>query len=256
MSEAILNTQLQTLRLSQMKAHWKALEQQAIAMAWSPATFLGKLCEQEVTHRLQQRHKRYLADAKLPVGKRMDTLELDVLQGVNPTVIKHLGNQYDWIEQGHNLLLLGASGVGKTHIAAAIGNELINQSIRGRFYDATTLVQKLQVAKQVLKFNEFLLKLDRYRFLIIDGIGYVSRDQHETRVLFELIAHRYERASLIITANQPFSQWHSIFADTSMTVAAVDRLIHHAHIIELEGESYRKKAAKKRNLISIENNRI
>ncbi len=119
--------------------------------------------------------------------------------------------------------------------------------IRGRFYGATDLVQQLQEAKQALKLNELLLKLDRYRFLVVDDIGYVSRDQQETSVLFELIAHRYERASLIITANQPFSQWHGIFADTSMTVAAVDRLIHHAHIIELEGESFRRKAAQKRN---------
>jgi DNA replication protein DnaC len=107
-------------------------------------------------------------------------------------------------------------------------------------------VQQLQEAKQALKLNETLLKLDRYRFLVIDDIGYVSRDQQETSVLFELIAHRYERATLIITANQPFSEWHSIFADKSMTVAAVDRLIHHAQIIELEGESYRKKYAEKR----------
>ena len=110
----------------------------------------------------------------------------------------------------------------------------------------TELVQHLQEAKQALKLNETLIRLDKYRFLIIDDIGYVSRDQQESSVLFELIAHRYERASLIITANQPFSEWHSIFADKSMTVAAVDRLIHHAHILELQGESYRKTAAKNR----------
>ncbi len=247
MNEAALNTQLQTLRLSQMKAHWKALEQQAIAMAWTPAQFLSQLCEQELEHRRQQRHKRYLAEAKLPIGKRLDTLDLTAIQGVNPAVIQHLGQQTDWIDQGHNLLLLGASGLGKTHIAAAIGNELVSHGFRGRFYTATALVQALQEAKQALKLDEMLLKLDRYRFLIIDDIGYVSRDQQETSVLFELIAHRYERASLIITANQPFSQWHSIFADASMTVAAVDRLIHHAQILELEGESYRKQAAKQRH---------
>lgn len=246
MSEANLNTQLQALRLSQMKVYWKELEQQAIAMAWTPAKFLSQLCEQELDHRLQQRHKRYLSDAKLPIGKRLDTIDLSAIQGINPSVIQHLGNQHDWIEQGHNLLLLGASGLGKTHIAAAIGNELVSHGIRGRFYGATALVQELQEAKQALKLNELLLKLDRYRFLIIDDIGYVSRDQQETSVLFELIAHRYERASLIITANQPFSQWHSIFADTSMTVAAIDRLIHHAQIVELEGDSYRKRAAKER----------
>jgi DNA replication protein DnaC len=252
MNEATLNVQLQALRLSQMKAHWKELEQCSITAGWTPANFLSQLCGQELEHRLQQRHKRYLKEAKLPAGKSISTLQLASLQGINPAVIQHLGDQHDWIEQGDNLLLFGASGLGKTHIAAAIGRELVSHGIRGRFYSATELVQQLQEAKQALKLNELLLRLDRYRFLIIDDIGYVSRDQQETSVLFELIAHRYERASLIITANQPFSQWHSIFADTSMTVAAVDRLIHHAHIIELEGESYRKQAAKERNKIAIE----
>jgi DNA replication protein DnaC len=252
MSEATLNTQLQTLRLSRMKIYWKDLEQQAITEGWTPASFLSQLCEQELEHRLQQRHKRYLTEAKLPVGKWLNTLELTSVQGINPAVIGHLGEQHDWIDQGNNLLLLGASGLGKTHIAAAIGNELVTHGIRGRFYGATALVQQLQEAKQALKLNELLLKLDRYRFIIIDDIGYVRRDQQETSVLFELIAHRYERASLIITANQPFSEWHSIFADTSMTVAAVDRLIHHAQIIELEGESYRRKTAEKRNKVAAE----
>ncbi|MEE8058196.1 MAG: IS21-like element helper ATPase IstB [Pseudomonadales bacterium] len=246
MNDVALNDPLQTLRLSQMKAHWRDLEQHAIAIGWTPANFLSQLCEQELEHRLQQRHKRYLKEAKLPAGKTLNTLQLECLKGINPAVIQHLGDQHDWIEQGDNLLLFGASGLGKTPIAAAIGSELVSHGIRGRFYGATELVQRLQEAKQALKLNELLLKLDRYRFIIIDDIGYVSRDLQETSVLFELIAHRYERASLIITANQPFSQWNSIFADTSMTVAAVDRLIHHAHIIELEGEeSYRRKTAKK-----------
>jgi DNA replication protein DnaC len=252
MSEAILNTQLQALRLSQMKANWKTLEQHAIASGWPPATLLQQLCELELEHRQQQRFRRHLKEAKLPAGKSVNTLQLDALQGVNPNVIRHLGDQHDWLEQGDNLLLFGASGLGKTHIAAAIGKELISHGIRGRFYSATELVQHLQEARQALKLNETLLKLDRYRFLIIDDIGYVSRDQQETSVLFELIAHRYERASLIITANQPFSEWHSIFADKSMTVAAVDRLIHHAHIIELQGESYRKAAAQRRTQAAVE----
>lgn len=248
MMTATLNNQLQALRLSQMKANWSELERRSIDLDWTPGYFLSQLCEQELEHRLQQRHKRYLTEAKLPAGKSMSTLEFESLEGVNPAAIRHFGDQHDWIEQGDNLLLFGASGVGKTHVAAAIGRELVSHGIRGRFYGATELVQLLQKAKQALMLNEWLLKLDRYRFIIIDDIGYVNRDEQETSVLFELIAHRYERASLIITANQPFSEWQSIFADRSMTVAAVDRLIHHGNIIELEGEdSYRRKAAQNRN---------
>jgi len=233
MNEATLNMDLQTLRLSQMNVYWKELKQRAIATGWPPSHFLHELCQLELEHRRQQRHKRYLKEAKLPVGKCLDTLEFDALQGVNLAIIRHLADQHDWVEQGDNVLLFGASGLGKSHIAAAIGRALVANDIRGCFYSATQLVQQLQAAKQALKLNDLLLKLDRYRFLIIDDIGHVRRDQQETSVLFELIAHRYERASFIITTNQPFSQWHTIFSDSNMTAAAVDRLIHHAHIIEL-----------------------
>lgn len=253
MITATLNGQLQALRLSQMKANWSALERQAIDSSWTPASYLSQLCEQELEHRLQQRHKRYLKEAKLPAGKSISTLQFESLGGVNPTAIRHLGDQHDWIEQGDNLLLFGASGLGKTHVAAAIGRTLVGHGIRGRFYNATELVQLLQEAKKALKLNDLLTKLDRYRFIIIDDIGYVNRDQQETSVLFELIAYRYESASLIITANQPFSEWHSIFADKSMTVAAVDRLIHHGNIIELEGDSYRRKTAKSTNKTALIN---
>lgn len=112
-----------------------------------------------------------------------------------------------------------------------------------KFLPATTLVQQLQQAKLQLQLPAFLVKLDRYDLLIIDDLGYVKKSEAETSVLFELIAHRYERKSLLITANQPFSQWDSIFSDSMMTVAAIDRLVHHATIIEMQAESFRKQAA-------------
>jgi len=106
---------------------------------------------------------------------------------------------------------------------------------------ALALVQELQTAKQGLRLTDALSKLDKYRLLVIDDIGYVKRSEAETSVLFELIAHRYEAGSLLITSNQPFSSWDSIFPDDMMAVAAVDRLIHHAHVVELSGQSYRKR---------------
>ena len=112
-----------------------------------------------------------------------------------------------------------------------------------KFIPATTLVQQLQQAKLQLQLPALLVKLDRYELLIIDDLGYVKKSEAETSVLFELIAHRYERRSLLITANQPFSQWNSIFTDSMMTVAAIDRLVHHATIIEVQAESFRKRAA-------------
>lgn len=140
-----------------------------------------------------------------------------------------------------NVLLIGPSGGGKSHIAAALAAQLIEQNIRVKWFSAAGLGQSLQQAKRDLDLMTVMTRLDKYQVLDIDDIGYVKKTDAETQVLFEFIAHRYKSGSLIITSNQPFSHWDQIFPDTMMTVAAIDRIIHHATIIELEGDSYRKK---------------
>ena len=120
---------------------------------------------------------------------------------------------------------------------------LIEQGVRVRCFNTTALVQQLQQAREQLRLEEALHKLDRYRAVMLDDFGYVKKSEQETHVLFELIAHRYETGSLIITSNQPFAEWDRIFPDQMMTVAAVDRLIHHATIIEVSSDSYRRKQA-------------
>jgi len=137
------------------------------------------------------------------------------------------------------------SGVGKTHLAAAIGAALVESGRRVLFSRTTDMVQKLQAARRDLILPATLTKLDRYDALILDDLGYVRKDQAETSVLFELIAERYERRSLIVTCNQPFSEWNQIFPDPAMTVAAIDRIVHHATIIECNTESYRRRTATK-----------
>lgn len=127
-----------------------------------------------------------------------------------------------------------------------MGQAMIALGKKVKFFSAITLVQQLQAAKQQLQLPSTLIKLDRFDLLIIDDIGYVKKSDDETSVLFELIAHRYERRSLLITANHPFSAWDSVFSDSMMTVAAVDRLVHHALIIEIKAESFRKQAAQNR----------
>lgn len=153
-----------------------------------------------------------------------------------------------WLKRGENLLLFGPSGVGKTHLAAAIGRALVELGARVRFLSATTLVQLLQAAKANLHLQQALLKFDKYDLLILDDLSYVKKSEAETSVLFELIAHRYELRSLMITANHPFSAWDDIFTDSTMTVAAVDRLVHHAVILEIQAESFRQQTAKQRSL--------
>ena len=153
-----------------------------------------------------------------------------------------LAGETSWVEQGGNCLLFGPSGVGKTHVASALSRAMLELGKRVKFFPATALVQLLQQAKLQLQLQPLLVKLDRFDLIVIDDLGYVKKTEAETSVLFELISHRYERRRLV-TANQPFSQWDSIFSDSMMTVAAIDRLVHHATIIELKAESFRKQSA-------------
>ncbi len=223
------------------------MEHKAIEEAWQPSAFLAELCELEVNQRHDNRLKRLLKESKLPVGKQLSQFDFTAIDGVTAQQLTQKVSQLDWLRQGHNILLFGASGLGKTHLAAAIGYALIEKAVRVKFSSSTALVQQLQRAKEELNLESELKKLDKYELIILDDIGYVKKNDSESQVLFELIAHRYERNSLVITTNQAFSEWDSIFGDNMMTVAAIDRLVHHADIYKIEGESYRKKEAMKSN---------
>ena len=142
-----------------------------------------------------------------------------------------------------NLILFGPPGGGKSHLSSAIGLALIEKGWRVLFVRTSDLVQKLQVARRELTLENAINRLDRFDLLILDDLAYVAKDQAETSVLFELISARYERRSLLITANQPFGEWNRVFPDPAMTLAAVDRLVHHATIFEMNVESYRRRAA-------------
>lgn len=238
---------LKELRLSAMAKDWAVIAQKAVTEQREPELFLAELCELEATHRHESRLKRLLKESKLPVGKQLHQYKFDEIEGVTSLQIKQKVSQIDWLRQGHNILLFGASGLGKTHLACAIGYSLLEKSVRVKFSTSTAIVQELQRAKETLGLNDALKKLDKYELLILDDIGYVKKNDSESQVLFELIAHRYERGSLLITSNQAFSEWDSIFGDNMMTVAAIDRLVHHSDIYKIEGESYRKKQAMKLN---------
>lgn len=236
---------LKALRLPAFGQHYNDYQQQAIDKSWGYDQYLSKLCEQEVAQRFQTRIHHWTRESKLPRGKSFATLQINELpKAIRPTVIG-LKDNTQWALQADNVLLIGPSGVGKSHIAAALGHHLIEQGIRVKWIAATALVQQLQQAKLALDLMSMMSKLDKYRVMIIDDIGYVKKTDSETQVLFEFIAHRYESGSLIITSNQPFSHWDQIFPDTLMTVAAIDRIIHHATIVEIDGDSYRKKYQKK-----------
>ncbi|EDQ00603.1 IS21-like element helper ATPase IstB [Shewanella benthica] len=223
------------------------LSLKAVKEQWEPELFLAQLCEIEATHRQEVRLKRLLKESQLPIGKQLSQYYFSEVVGISAVQVKRKASELSWLRQGHNILLFGASGLGKTHIAAALGYALIEQSVRVKFTTGTAMVQHLQKAREGLGLEDALKKLDKYELLILDDIGYVKKSDSESQVLFELIAHRYERNSLVITTNQVFSEWDSIFGDNMMTVAVIDRLVHHAEIYQLEGESYRRKEAMKIN---------
>lgn len=236
---------LKELKLPAFSRHYQRHQETALIKGYGHIRYLSGLCEQEIADRYQKRVQNWTREAKLPAGKRFANLELTELPVSIQQQIIALKEQTDWAHRAGNILLIGPSGVGKSHIAAAIAYHLIEQNIRVKWFSALALVQSLQQAKRDLELMLAMTRLDKYQVLIIDDIGYVKKSDSETQVLFEFIAHRYESGSLIISSNQPFSQWNQIFPDTMMTVAAIDRIIHHASIIEIEGESYRKKQSLK-----------
>ena len=174
---------------------------EALHDQWRPEQYLSELCHIELASRTDKRQMRYVKESQLPTGKHLGGFDFTAIEGLNKARMYELADNHDWIRQGANLLLFGASGVGKTHLASSLGYSLIEAGIRVKFYSVSALFQQLQEAKQSLKLQEALNKLDKYPALIIDDIGYVKKTEQETSVLFELIAHRYERHSLIITSN-------------------------------------------------------
>jgi DNA replication protein DnaC len=231
------------LRLPGVKLMWAKLAAQSDKEGWPAARFLAVLAELEVADRIRRRTERHMVEARLPPGKTIAAFDFLHVPMISKAQVMALAAGDAWLEKGANVLLFGPPGGGKSHLAAAIGVALVENGWRVLFTRTTDLVQRLQVARRELALEAAITKLERYDLLILDDIAYVTKDQAETSVLFELIAARYERRSMLITANQPFGEWGKIFPDPAMTLASIDRLVHHATILEMNVESYRRRAA-------------
>lgn len=234
---------LNELRLPATKVNWSRFADQADKEGWPAARFLAALAEHELAERDRRRMERHLAEGRLLPGKTLETFEFDAVPMVSKAQVMAIVAGDIWLGKGANLLLFGPPGTGKSHLASAIGLALIEKGYRVLFTRTTDLVQKLQQARRDLDLESALAKLDKFDLLILDDFAYVTKDQAETSVLFELISIRYERRSMLITANQPFGEWNKVFPDPAMTLAAVDRLVHHATILEMNVESYRRRQA-------------
>jgi len=242
---AILPLLLKQLGLPSMAAHWENEANTAQQKHWTYPEYLTVLSDREVANRRQRRIERHIKESKLPPGKSLGSFDFSASNTINAAQITALADNTSWVKQANNVIIFGPSGVGKSHLAAAIAYRLIEQGIRALFMQTTMLVQKLQQARNEYCLPEAIAKLSRIPLLVLDDISYVKKNESETGVLFELIADRYESQSLVITSNQPFGEWDQIFPDNVMAVAAIDRLVHHAAIINIEGESYRKREAQR-----------
>ena len=234
---------LTELRLPTVKRMWESLSVQSDREGWRAEKLLSTLLDLEMAERAQRRLARHRLESELPLDKRLENFDFAPLPMLSKAHVQALAEGDAWIEKGHNLLLFGPPGTGKSHLVCALGHALLDRGWRVAFTRTGELVQRLQAARRDLRLPAELAKLDRFDLLILDDVSYVRRDQAETSVLFELIAERYERKSIAITANTPFSEWGEVFVDAAMTVAAVDRLVHHSTILEMNVESYRRRTA-------------
>ncbi|MCP4491948.1 MAG: ATP-binding protein [Gammaproteobacteria bacterium] len=233
-----LNQHLKELHLPTIRNYYPTLCELAMKDSMSYEDFLLELFEKECETRQSNRIQRFLRESKLPLEKTMEMFELKRLPLKVTHQVKALVEGC-FVPRHENVLVFGNPGSGKTHLMCAIAQELVRKGQRVLFSTCGLLVQDLLLAKKELSLSKKLKKLSKYDVLIIDDIGYVQHDREEMEVLFTLFAERYERGSVMLTSNLPFSKWEQIFKDPMVTAAAIDRLVHHSVIIELNLESYR-----------------
>jgi DNA replication protein DnaC len=241
--QADLCSLLRSLDLTYAAANFGDLALKAAKAGLTHEAFLDELVRGECEYRAQRRVERDLRRSKLPREKTFATLDLTRFSAPLQLQIERLRTDA-FVEEATNCIAVGRPGVGKSHLAAALGHELILGGHRVYWTSTAALVQNLLAAKRDLRLPRALTKLDQFACVILDDIGYVQHDRDEMEVLFTLLSERYERRSVILTTNLVFSDWQRIFKDPMTTLAAIDRVVHHSVILDLMTvESYRAKEA-------------
>ncbi|MDB6040079.1 MAG: Transposase [Verrucomicrobiales bacterium] len=247
MSTDPLALMFRSFRLPTMASVWEECVERAEKENWGYRRLLQYLCESEMQDRRERKMSRLIKSSGLPDGKTLGNLEEKLL----PVKIRRLlPGLLDggFVERAENVLVFGLPGRGKSHFLAAVGREMILRYGHSVLYTPTfKLVQQLLAAKKELRLESELKRLDRYMIVILDDIGYVQQDREEMEVLFTFLAERYERRSVMISSNLVFSKWDQIFKDPMTTMAAIDRLVHHATILEFNGDSVRAQRAKEKD---------
>jgi len=238
MNSHSLEILLKSVKLPSFASSHEQVARQAEREGWSFTTYLRQLTETELEDRRIRKIERLLKASRLPKDKTLATLDMSRFPTKAQRQLPVLTEGH-FLKRAENILAFGLPGRGKTHLACAIGHELVQKGHSVLFTPAFRLVQGLLTAKRDLLLDKELRRLDRFEAVIIDDIGYVQQEREEVEVLFTFLAERYERRSVLITSNLVFSQWDKIFKDPMTTAAAIDRLVHHCTILELTGSSYR-----------------
>jgi DNA replication protein DnaC len=241
-----LNRALKELHLPSVRACYQSAAEMATRETLSYERFLLEVAERECEDRAANKRERLTRESKLPLGKTLATFDLERLPARARTQVAAL-LEGGFIDRRENLLAFGNPGSGKTHLLCAVCHELIRQGRRVLYTTCSLLVQDLLIAKRDLNLSRALKRLAAYDAILIDDLGYVQQSREEMEVLFTLLAERYERGSVLITSNLPFSQWETIFKDPMTTAAAIDRLVHHSVILELNLKSFRMEQAQQAN---------
>lgn len=240
----LLQANLKQLRLPAMNAEFEKLAREATASNQTFEQYLLRLTELEVAARSSNALNSRIKNADFPVEKDLETFDFPAVPAVNKQKVLELA-RCEWIREHANLCLLGQPGTGKTHLAIALGLAACREGIKTKFFTAAALVNQLEEAQQQYSLDRLLTKLDKLDLLVVDELGYLSFSRAGAELLFQVFADRYERRSLLITSNLAFSDWGQIFQGERMTAALLDRLTHHCHIFEMNGESYRFKESMK-----------
>jgi len=244
-NRVLLKHHLKKLRLPTMGREWEAVAASCAKEGRDYGDFLLGLTERELIEREQRAAQRRIKGAKFPVLKTLDSFDFDAQPSINEPLVRQLVSG-EYLEARENVLLIGNSGTGKTHLASSLGFAACTLGKRVRFWSATALVTHMLEMREGRDLKRFFAQVEKHDLIVLDELGYVPFSKAGAELLFEVVSRAYERLSLVVTTNLPFEQWTEVMGSERLTGALLDRLTHRVHIIEANGESYRLKDARKR----------